>query len=231
MRFLPVAWLIYFPSYLNYLLTTLGLQTILPKLLESKFHLEFANYFPQLFCLLHLKLVLDEVNKPEGDPPIVGRSQCIQKRHCSWEGVLVFRLLCRFEWHLKFLVRAVFKRLFYRGLPGYHPWHLDGEGFLHKVCLKWDLLPDLIYFGTLVVTWLQFLSRCLTVKFLNYRFKLVNNSVWLFLGEKNWLLILTRPWELTAMLWGECGSLEFWGRARSLLIISLHRKSFLVMLR
>lgn len=29
----------------------------------------------------------------------------------------------------------------------------------------------------------------------------------------------------------KCGSLEFWGRARRLMIIGLHRESFLMMLR
>ena len=64
---------------------------------------------------------------------------------------MALRLFCRFEGHLELLIRAILEGLLYR-LVGDDPRHLDGEGFLRKVCLEGDLLPDLIYFGTLVVT-------------------------------------------------------------------------------
>lgn len=64
---------------------------------------------------------------------------------------MALRLFCGFEGHLELLVRAILEGLLYR-LVGDDSRHLDGEGFLHKVCLEGDLLPDLIYFGALMVT-------------------------------------------------------------------------------
>ena len=76
--FLLVLRIIYFIGYLNYLLTALGLVTVFPEFPESLFPSEFAYYLPKFLSLLHLKLVLYQVHQALGDPPIIGRSQCIQ---------------------------------------------------------------------------------------------------------------------------------------------------------